>query len=397
MDHDWKTVGRSALFACHRSGVDPRKMPVDPACGFPQTGGYELTSWSPVLQKNQRATRRIHEPQCKNKKRQNGRWPPRMHSVPDVLVRHMVDAFQAGLLRIRQHNVPNGITHMAQPIGDAEPQAVHRVGINLQGHIAERSCWFQPLVELDAVLDPSVVEALRGLIQDHLKDHIPRGDLEKAGAPHLSLPKTLAPFAAIASTCHTLLFLDHFPGADTAQNQATFHAPPEGMALAPRIALPHVILPTSGDHVVHSDGWFAFRLIIFAIVTLNGDEWSRGMAALPCSRVRMTAISWFLPQELGTLGRKVHVATKGVQVHGFDGGGGVAQLGIERSCSSGIHFSMPVLRGVASPGHLHIHELVCRKNVHNLLVNLWVLLEGVQGEADSLITDGPHDHVLCHL
>ena len=260
-----------------------------------------------------------------------------MHSVLDVLVRHMVDAFQAGLLRIRQHNVPNGITNMAQPIGDAEPQAVHWVGINLQGHIAERSCWFQPLVKLNAVLHPSVVKALRGLIQDHLKDHIPRGDLKKAGAPHLSFPETLAPFAAIASTCHPLLFLDHFPGADTAQNQATFHAPPEGMALAPRIALPHVVLPAGGDHVVHRDGWFAFSLVVLAIVALNGDEWSRGMAALPCSRVRMTAISWFLPQELGTLGCQIHVATKRVQVHGFNGGGGVAQLGIERSCSTPSH------------------------------------------------------------
>ena len=61
---DCKTAGRSTLFTCHRSGVDPRKMPVDPACGFPQTGGiYELTSWSPLLQKNKRATRRINEPQ----------------------------------------------------------------------------------------------------------------------------------------------------------------------------------------------------------------------------------------------------------------------------------------------------------------------------------------------
>ena len=82
----------------------------------------------------------------------------------------------------------------------------------------------EPLVELDAVLHPSV----RRLIQDHLKDHIARGDLEKAGAPHLSLPKTLAPFAAISSTCHTLLFLNHFPRADTAQNQATLHAPHPG-------------------------------------------------------------------------------------------------------------------------------------------------------------------------
>ena len=54
---------------------------------------------------------------------------------------------------------------------------------------------------------------------------------------------------------------------------------------------------------------------------------------------------------------------------------------------------MPILRGVASPGHLHIHELICRKNGHNLIVDLWLVLEGVQREADSLITDAPHDHV----
>ena len=72
LEYDWKNAGRSALFTCHRSGVDPRKMPVDPACGFPQTGGYELTSWSPLLQKNQRATRRTHEPQCKNKRSKIG-------------------------------------------------------------------------------------------------------------------------------------------------------------------------------------------------------------------------------------------------------------------------------------------------------------------------------------
>ena len=83
-----------------------------------------------------------------------------MHSVPDVLVRHVVDAFQAGLLRVRQHNVPNGITDIAQSIGNAEPQAMHWVGINLQRHIAERGCGLQPLVELDAVLHPSVVQAL---------------------------------------------------------------------------------------------------------------------------------------------------------------------------------------------------------------------------------------------
>ena len=103
------------------------------------------------------------------------------------------------------------------------------------------------------------------------------------------------------------------------------------MALTPRIALLHVVFPRGRDHVVHRDGGFAFSLIVLAIVTLNGNEWSRGVTALPCSRVRMTAISWFLSQELGTLGCQVHVATKGVQVHSFNGGGGVAQLGVERS------------------------------------------------------------------
>ena len=65
---------------------------------------------------------------------------------------------------------------------------------------------------------------------------------------------SLAPFAAIASTCHTLLFLDHFPRADTAQNQAALHAPPKGIALTTRVALPHVVFATGRDHVVHSDG-----------------------------------------------------------------------------------------------------------------------------------------------
>ena len=206
-----------------------------------------------------------------NKKKTKWGWLPLMHSVLEVLVRHMVDAFQAGLLRIRQHNVPNGITNMAQPIGDAEPQAVHWVGINLQGHIAERSCWFQPLVELNAVLHPSVVKALRGLIQD------------------LSFPETLAPFAAIASTCHPLLFLDHFPGADTAQNQATFHAPPPRRHGACPQDSSSSCSPSRRRRPRCSPWWVVcVSLVVLAIVALNGDEWGRGMAALPCSRVRMT-------------------------------------------------------------------------------------------------------------
>ena len=49
---------------------------------------------------------------------------PAVHSVLDVLVGHIVDAFQAGLLRVCQHNVLDGIAHMTQPIGD--PSGGHR-------------------------------------------------------------------------------------------------------------------------------------------------------------------------------------------------------------------------------------------------------------------------------
>ena len=185
-------------------------------------------------------------------------------------------------------------------------------------------------------------KVLRQLDMEHYKECLKRSyldgpgasilqaqtSIEKAREQNLALPKALAPFAAIASTCHTLLFLDHFPRADTAQNQAALHAPPKGIALTARVARPHVVFATGRDHVVHSDGWLALRIIVLAIITLNGDERSRGMAALPCSRVRMTAMSWFLPQELGTLGCQIHVATKRVQVHGFNGGSGVAKLGI---------------------------------------------------------------------
>ena len=62
-----------------------------------------------------------------------------VHSVLDALVSHIVDAFQAGLLRVCQHNVPDGVAHMAQPIGNAEPEAMDWVGVNLQRNVAERS------------------------------------------------------------------------------------------------------------------------------------------------------------------------------------------------------------------------------------------------------------------
>ena len=75
-----------------------------------------------------------------------------VHSVLDVLVSHVMDAFQAGFLRVCQHNVPNGVAHVAQPIGNAEPQAMDRVGVNLQRNIAERSRGLKPLVKFNSVL-----------------------------------------------------------------------------------------------------------------------------------------------------------------------------------------------------------------------------------------------------
>ena len=97
---------------------------------------------------------------------------PMVHSVLDVLVSHIVDAFQAGLLRVCQHNVPDSVTHMAQSIGNAEPETVDWIGVHLQGNVSERSRGLKPLVKFDSVLHPSVVQALWGLIQHHLKDHV---------------------------------------------------------------------------------------------------------------------------------------------------------------------------------------------------------------------------------
>ena len=85
-----------------------------------------------------------------------------VHSVLDVLVGHIVDAFQAGLLRVCQHNVPDGVAHMTQPIGKAEPEAMDWVGVNLQRDVAERSRGLKPLVEFNSVLHPSIVQALWG-------------------------------------------------------------------------------------------------------------------------------------------------------------------------------------------------------------------------------------------
>ena len=55
---------------------------------------------------------------------------------------------------------------------------------------------------------------------------------------------------------------------------------------------------------------------------------------------------------------------------------------------------MPVLGGIATPCHLHVHHIPNGDHRSNLGINLGVVLEGLHGEADSFIADGTHDHVL---
>ena len=94
--------------------------------------------------------RRICEPQCKKRK---GGMKPTEHSVLKVLVCHVVDAFKSCLLWVGQNDVPNGITHISQSIGDTESKTVDWVGVHLQGNIPERSR-FEPLVELNPLFQP---------------------------------------------------------------------------------------------------------------------------------------------------------------------------------------------------------------------------------------------------
>ena len=96
-----------------------------------------------------------------------------------VLVRKVVDALKACLLWVCQDHRPDCITDVAHAIGNTEAKAVDWVGIHLQRHIPERCCALQPLVELNAVLDPTVVEALRGLVKDKLQNGPARCNLEE--------------------------------------------------------------------------------------------------------------------------------------------------------------------------------------------------------------------------
>ena len=94
------------------------------------------------------------------------------------------------------------------------------------------------------------------------------------------------------------------------------------------------------------------------IISFNRAEGLFGVMALRArSWGGLRAVSTSLPKELGSLSREGDRSTIGVQPHCCDGLGAIAQLRIDRSCLSRGHLTMPVLGGVASPRHLHIHHV----------------------------------------
>ena len=92
--------------------------------------------------------------------------------------------------RVGKDHCPDRITHMSQSIGYTETEAVDRVRVHLQWDIPERGSRLQPLVELNAVLHPTVVK---------LQNRPARCDLEEPGTAHLAFPESSAPLANIAT------------------------------------------------------------------------------------------------------------------------------------------------------------------------------------------------------
>ena len=121
-----------------------RKNP-PPAHRFLRTSGCELTSKVP-LQKLQSCNGALGS-------KQNGR-KSRERSSLKMLVRQVMDALQSCLLGV------------GKAIGNTEPQTVDWIGVHFQRHIPEGGGWLQPFAELNAVLHPLDVEALRRLVQD---------------------------------------------------------------------------------------------------------------------------------------------------------------------------------------------------------------------------------------
>ena len=202
---------RAELRMCAKESVRSRKNP-PPAHRFLRTSGCELTSKVP-LQKLQSCNGALGS-------KQNGR-KSRERSSLKMLVRQVMDALQSCLLGVGQNHRPNGITHVSKAIGNTEPQTVDWIGVHFQRHIPEGGGWLQPFAELNAVLHPLAVEALRRLVQDQLQNRPARCNLEEPGTAHLAFPKATAPFADVASPGDPLLLLNHLPKAHAAQNKAT--------------------------------------------------------------------------------------------------------------------------------------------------------------------------------
>ena len=94
---------------------------------------------------------------------------------------NVVNAPERRRLRIPENQLPDGVRNMAGLGGAAEPKSgdflVHH------GDISQRGRGLYPTVVLQPFLDPTVVQAIRRLVQHQLKDGLAGPDLQKAGAP----------------------------------------------------------------------------------------------------------------------------------------------------------------------------------------------------------------------
>eukprot|EP00435_Cladocopium_sp_Y103_P025010 s2373_g6.t1 len=140
----------------------------------------------------------------------------------------------------------------AHAIGAAEAEAVGWASHQFHTLVSRRRQGLHALVELElhAVLDPLVVEGLRGLIQDQLEGgHLTpmsSHNLEEAGSP--GFPKAFTKLAHVAPRRDGFLLAHDLPAADGGQDQAAFDGPPKHMlALVPKVLLLVVIASHRSD------------------------------------------------------------------------------------------------------------------------------------------------------
>ena len=72
------------------------------------------------------------------------------------------------LFRVRENHRPDQVRDVAHEVRLAEPEPGAEVGVDPKGAVPRGSHGL-PLVELDPVLDPGLVEMMRGLVKDKLE------------------------------------------------------------------------------------------------------------------------------------------------------------------------------------------------------------------------------------